>query len=63
MGRCVKQGKVRRAKRKDNSDDGLRDQEMVPDFFEEDLGLGSWSTKGGSASFPWPGPFPSPVGG
>lgn len=59
----MKQGKVWKAKRKGNLNDGLRGQEMVPDFLEEDLGLGSWSSKGGSASFPWDGLFPSPVGG
>lgn len=44
-------------------DDGIRDQEMIPSFFDEDLGLRSWRVKGGSASFPWAGPFPSPMGG
>lgn len=59
----MRQRKVQRAKRKGNLDDGLRDQERAPDFFEEDLGLGNWNVKGASTSFPWAGPFSSPVGG
>ena len=59
----LKQGKAWRARRKGSLHDGIRDQEMMPSFFDENLGLGSWSVKGGSASFPWAGPFPSPVGG